>query len=286
VKFFEHPIQWYFNEILGIYYADKSDVLPETEIFELDALQKWNVKKDLMNIHSEEELKAYVNRGVKEGTLPLKSAGIAIVDELNEDIRALKTAFVAEAGDNSPGEVHVGLLLNDLRITGNIEDIYGQKYLTCRFSKRVKYMVRAMINMLLLKASDSINETVFLDDNGKAVELPVLTQSEAIERLRELISIFKKGVSEPLRFTPTAAELVKDSKAVENIFREEAAPSPFSKMPPDLYVKFLYDIDYFADFDIEHFSKMNFDESVYQKAHYDEIKDLGRLLNIIPANHE
>jgi len=44
------PVDWYFNYVLDIRYDEPEDILDETEIFELDNLQKWVVRKSLLRL--------------------------------------------------------------------------------------------------------------------------------------------------------------------------------------------------------------------------------------------
>ena len=49
VDFFKSPVKWYFNYILDIAYNEPEDILDETEIFELNNLQKKRLQVYLVN---------------------------------------------------------------------------------------------------------------------------------------------------------------------------------------------------------------------------------------------
>lgn len=285
VSFFEHPIQWYFNEVLGIYYDEEDDTLPETEIFELDGLQKWQVKNDLVFVNTGEEMESYILKGKMEGRLPLGNASRLAIDELEEEIKELRTKYRVLTENIAAQDVHVELNTGDLRITGIISDIYDGKYLSFSVSKTKetleKQKVRALINTLLLASGDYIRESAFLDHRGAETAIPVPGREEAVGKLKLLAGYLLLGTREPLKFTVGGAMKVRDTKKIENIFKDEAEPSDWSDLPPDMYVKFLYDNGYLEDFDVEHFNKHQFDTGVYDDPKYEEIRELARLLNII-----
>src|SRR3546814_93582 len=46
INFFKNPFEYYHNKVLNIYYREERVLLPETEHFELDGLQEWQIKQD------------------------------------------------------------------------------------------------------------------------------------------------------------------------------------------------------------------------------------------------
>src|SRR5690606_23926135 len=48
ISFFKNPFEHYHNNILNIYYRDEHVLLSDTEYFELDSLQEWKIKQNLL----------------------------------------------------------------------------------------------------------------------------------------------------------------------------------------------------------------------------------------------
>jgi exodeoxyribonuclease V gamma subunit len=83
-NFFKHPVKYFFNKRLQVYYRDEEERLPETEIFELGSLHEWKIKDDFLK--DDIELTEYIDRQKKQGNIPLANAGNVIVEELNHEM--------------------------------------------------------------------------------------------------------------------------------------------------------------------------------------------------------
>lgn len=289
VKFFEHPIEWYFNNILGIRYDEDEDTLPETELFELNHLQKWFIKNDLLKLQ-DGELESYIQKGIKEGKLPLKNLGKLTVDEVTEDISELKTRFHELTANHEEQNAVIDLKIENIRISGTIDGIYDRQYIAYAFSNRLKYKARANLNALILFAESRIVSADFIylkkgSDSKKppvliSETLPITNPDDAIKSITELLNYFKKGNLVPLIFSHDGLQNVLKSARVENIFEKEAEGDPFVKIPPDYYIKYLFERGCFTAFDVENFNRKNFDAGKYSEPEFDEIKAIAKLLNL------
>ena len=274
VKFFEHPIEWYFKTVLGIKFEDNSDTLPETELFGLDALQKWQIKNELLRL-KDSEVDSYISKSIKEGQLPLKNLGKLVVEEIGASIAGLKLQFNALIQNKEVQNIAIDLTIDNVRLTGTIEGVYGYEFVAFAFSDNLKYRVRAYLNTLLLCAADKIKSGVFLDKNGGVSNLPVFSPADALLKLTELLSFFRKGNLMPLKFTLDASDQVQQKAKTANIFKKEAEGVAYSSKPPNQYVAILLEEGCLKEFDVE-----RFDVSIYDNPHYDEIKEIAELLNL------
>ncbi len=267
VKFFEHPIEWYFNTVLGIKYEEDDDTLPETELFELDHLQKWMVKSDLLKV-SDGELEPYLQKGIKEGALPLRNLGKAVLDELFEETVAIRTIYQALTGGKDEQNIVVDLNIGSIRITGSINGVYEKRYIAYSLSKSPeKDRVRAYLKTLFLCAMDKISDAQLLGKDGDSMALPVFLPDEAKIKINELLAYLVKGRQSPLKFTLKAACPNKNSVCsigtVLEAFREEANGTYLSD--PNKYMQVLDQEGYFAGF---------------EEADLDELKIITGLLNL------
>ncbi len=295
VKFFENPIQWYFENILGIRYEEEEAALPESELFKLNSLDEWSLKQDLMEaVESDNE--ELLLRLKKEGKLPLKNLGTVTLEKIQDEIADLRMKY-GELRNGTEGRSHeVGLCVGSMRFTGTVNGIFGDRYIAYAFSDKPKYCVRAYLNALILFSLGIIRnaDLIYLKKSGKKDTPPVvkemnmdfIPEEEAWDRLASLLEFFLKGQEEPLKFTPAVGKSILRGENTENLFLAEADGNEYASMPPDRCIRNLYSEGYFSEFDIEDYKKLTFDRQVYEESRFDEIKKLASLLNITDDDHE
>jgi len=274
VKFFEAPIDWYFNKVLGIKYDDdEDDTLPETELFELDYLQQWKVKSKLLKF--EGEINDFIRSEIQQGNLPLKNLGHATVEELSEKIEPLKQKYLELTQGKKEESVAIDLTVDGFRITGIIEEVFGSEYISCNLSeskRKEKNLIRTYLRALLLYTSEKISKSIQVDIDGTEIPFPIKTRNEAIENLKSLVKFLKMGKESPLKFTLKAlrARRENDPVTIESVleqFKSEADGSPNSRppFPGNKYLQILFDENYFEEFTANDLEKL---------------KELARLLNL------
>ena len=263
VKFFEHPIEWYFKNVLGISYDDNEDTLPETELFELDNLQKWVIKNDLLTL-SEDKKKLYLQKGIKEGLLPLRNLGERYLEKLIDETAPVKSKYINLTKDQEEKNIHIALTIDDIRITGTIKNIYTRKYITCSFSKTPqKNLVRAYIRSLLLGAQNEIDSAILINNGGQILDVSHFPADVSKSKIKELLVFFKKGIQSPLKFTLKATQppnhnTVLSIGTVLDSFNSEAEGNRNIVPPvmPSWYMKTLIDQGYFINFTYSDFEEL------------------------------
>jgi len=283
VKFFEAPIDWHFNKVLGIKYdGDEDDTLPETELFELDALQKWHIKNKLLKYKgdSDQELTAFIQEHIKKGELPLKNIGRATVEKYLEEMELLRNRYTELTDGKNERSINIDLDVNDLRITGTIDGVWGEEYIhvsTSTSGSNEKYKSRAYLNALLLYAAGKITSArlLVLEKNGNTIKVIDLAIPEvepvcAKEKLVELVGYLKKGKSQPLIFTLNATKPPEVGQAISpesvlDALIAEAYGNQYANMPANKYVSNLLETGYF--------------ESI-SETDVDQIKKIAGLLNL------
>lgn len=265
VKFFEAPIDWYFNKVLGIKYdGDEDDTLPESELFDLDHLQQWQTKYKLLK--HEGEIGDFIRKEIKQGNLPLKNLGQATVDELSEKIQPLKDKFLKLTEGKNDESVAIDLTIDGYRITGIIEEVFENEYISSNLSeskRKEKNQIRTYLRSLLLYASGKISKSVQIDIDGTEIPFPVMSKEKATENLKSLIEFLKTGKQAPLKFTlkTLKAKRENDPVTIETVleqFKSEAEGSPNSRppYPPNKYMQLLLDENYFENFSDEDLDKL------------------------------
>ena len=266
VKFFEAPIDWYFNKVLGIKYdGDEDDTLQETEIFELDPLQQWKVKNELLKLKesSPEELDALLQKYIKHNKLPLKNLGRAILENLLEEIKPVKEKLKAETNNQDPESKLADIEIGNTRIRGEIENVFSGKFVSWAFSEGLKHELRGFLASLLLSVDNLISSSVHIKKDGNVKVIQIMTGDEPFDRLKKLLEYIEQGKKAPLKFSLDAAKAIKDQdindektlkKALE-AFRKEAYKL-YEDDTENKYTQVLFDEGYFDDFSKEDLKKI------------------------------
>lgn len=249
VKFFENPVAWYFNNILGIRYEETDDTLPETELITPDSLQKWQVKKDLAVIDGQYNLETYKEKCIKEGLLPLKSLGDLTFRQYNEEIAGIREVLRKLAEGTPERSVAIDLDVDGMRIAGPIPRVFGRAYIATALSRSPeKEWTRAFLHSLLLFAAGSIDRATMVRSDGTVQDLAYFSPRDAKERITGLLSFFRRGMDLPLKFSLTAAcppaKTPFNAEWVMKAFKQQAAGNDFG-LPPDPYMQVLMREGYF-----------------------------------------
>ena len=289
VKFFEAPIDWYFKKVLGINYdGEEDDTLPETELFELNKLQEWEIKNELLKLNEStaEELDALIQKYIKLGKLPLKNLGRAKLEKLPEDIEPVKERYLELTNGKEEKSVTIDLEVNGFRIHGTIQGIFGDEYIhisTSTSSSIEKHKVRAYLKALLLYAAGEIASARLLalekkGDNIKVFDLaiPKVEPGCAKEKLSKLMEYLVQGKQQPLIFSLKATKPPEGvqsitAESVLNALIAEARGNKYASMPPNKYVSSLLETGYF--------------ESTSEKD-LDQINEIAKLINLSQQENE
>jgi exodeoxyribonuclease V gamma subunit len=244
INFYKSPVKWYYQRTIGIYLEEKEENLPEEETSELDHLESWTLKKELMNADSgiHEEKDKIREQYVKSGRFPLATFSEILIDSLLEDIAQVKTGKDQQTAGLTEETLGNILTINDkIKITGTVGGIYGNNLIEYSLSKQaLKYKVETRIKYLFLTASGFELEARFIDRSGGLITFKPISTTEAVNVLAILAKYFLKGRQGMLRITLNAAENYLKNDNLEVIMSElikEANGNPNSNTFPDLYLK-------------------------------------------------
>jgi exodeoxyribonuclease V gamma subunit len=194
VRFFNNPFKTYYNKVLGIYYDNDQSLLSDTELFNLDNLQQWNLKQILLQASFNALLQEQL---VKTGQLPLKNMGSVVLKEIEKKVAPVRTLYKNYAGKEEEQTLHLEVLIGDNNLlTGTLRPVFNNNLLFVSWSKReIRYLVEAYIRTLAGTAAGLISGVSFLS-GGKNLEIfkgePIST-IEAKRRLAGLIDLYKEG---------------------------------------------------------------------------------------------
>jgi len=206
VNFLKDPFKYYYNNCLGIYYSDEEELLSDEELFDLDKLQQWGIKTQL--VESDELIKEDSTKRlalVEMGKLPLANPGKIIISEMDEEIETLRSTFLNQIDGKREEKVKIDFEIDEVRVYGQIDNIYGNDFIfnNLSISSEIKNKIEAYLCFLLLHKADKNKNLVFNYINGSffSISAGTITIEQRDEILRKLTAMLKVGSGNITPFT-------------------------------------------------------------------------------------
>lgn len=203
ISFFNNPFKYFYNKVLGIYYDDDELSLPETEVFDLNHLERWGLKNTLLKTEDFDS-DSFINKKKKTGSLPLKNMAVVVLEGVAEEIETMKELYQSLTSGFEPESKYIEFELEGTVFSGNINEIYNHQMVRYSISgNENKYRLSAYLEYLLMAASGGEVGLKFISKNEEKIyESKKIEREEAIERLSELLKIFKEGHERIIAFHP------------------------------------------------------------------------------------
>jgi len=209
ISFFHNPPKYFLNKRLNIYYKEEEENISESEPFDLDQLEKWVINNDLIYLPNEQQ-ENYIAQKKLSGKLPLANMGNVVVKKMAEELAEIKNIFQSNIADKKHQSIDIQITIDQSTIKGTIDEMYDRSLVCICNSKNIqKYIIRAYVKYLLLKASDIKAEMLFIWKGGEQAEVlaaDVMSQQEAINLLTELLQYFKSSNDDYFYFYPALAK--------------------------------------------------------------------------------
>jgi len=252
--FFAHPLEWYYQNILGIRYEDPRQPLPECEIFDLDNLQQWELKTFLTQtdpVGEQELIVAWTDQAMKEGNMPLARIKDLKVKEAQREIENLQKAWHELTGGKTKESCPLEVVAGNMMIKGTVANLFEGSLYDFTVSKNtLKHQVKTKIRHLALCACGFSGPAVFLDLQGKQYRMPAIEKNLAMEQLSRIMGLFRQGCEKRLPITLKAASVYSSGnpedrmKKVLKQLKTEAEGSYQSEADP--YVAIAWEEGVFA----------------------------------------
>ena len=196
IAFFKNPFKAFYKNTAGINYDDSpSEELEENELFELDHLDQWKLKNELLYL-TEEEKQDFIRRKVMTGELPLKNMAIAQTEGIEASISPAKEIVSEIISKNThPESIRIDLSLKSIILTGQIDQVFDNRMVFVCFSKgEFKYYLDATIRYLVARASGHQVQLLYVSNNQKQVfKAQDVDKKEALSILEQLAELFQSG---------------------------------------------------------------------------------------------
>ncbi|MBI3224374.1 MAG: exodeoxyribonuclease V subunit gamma [Mycolicibacterium cosmeticum] len=206
VNFFINPTGAFLRQRLGIVIPrteeDPGDALPLT----LDGLQKWEIGDRMLSaVLAGKDPQQIMRAEIRRGTLPPGELGRQIMSDVAAGVRVIATTAAEYVEGQVSDSVDVSLQLDDVRLRGTVNDLYGHVLLSASYSRlSPKHRISAWVRLLAIAAAtgESNWQAVTLGratDEDQAARRAVLdTPDDAAAILRALIDVRAAGLREAL----------------------------------------------------------------------------------------
>ncbi|MES2890743.1 MAG: exodeoxyribonuclease V subunit gamma [Bacteroidota bacterium] len=254
INFFKNPFKGYYNNVLKIYYREDDVLLEEEEVFELDHLQQWQLKNELLVLDEEPALELK-DKLVKTGRLPLRHMADVAIATVNTAVMRPRELLQSIVHNENATSLPIEIKLAGSTLKGTIKNIYGDRLLAISFSgNECKYLLEAYIRYLSLRAAGYGHRLFYIsakkDEIYPAVEI---STAEAKETLEALLNLYKEGHENILSFYPSFKQMPDDLDDVDLAGFQKMVDKELNnyKMPSnDPYILKEFGSGYFEELDI------------------------------------
>jgi exodeoxyribonuclease V gamma subunit len=202
VRFFTHPAKFLLKERLRIRFELDEDELESREPFELDGLEAWQLRQQLLEAHlsqrSDEGLKPIIQA---TGLLPQGFIGDAWFDKETEAVDEFITQLTPHLAAGVNESVTIDLNIDGFQLNGQLENVTEQGLLRYRLAKKKgKDVIAAWLDHLLLnivRPEGVTLQTRLVLQDDEMLFLPVQSPTHVLAKLLEY---YWQGCHQPLKF--------------------------------------------------------------------------------------
>jgi exodeoxyribonuclease V gamma subunit len=216
--FLRHPARYYLQQRLNVYFDSEEVELKDTETFEPDHLERFNMADQaLIAMINEQDLDQFRHAEMHSG----KMLGGAIGEfQLEREINRAKNIYAEVTGylnaPAAPLKTSVTIQSTDLQF--ELDSIYGDHIVNFRAGTlRARQLLDAWINHLaancVLKDINTVCIFKGKDDVAETLRLKPVHEQEASSHLEYLLSLYRQGNEVPLFLPPEASRfLVEETR--------------------------------------------------------------------------
>ena len=213
LRFYRQPAKYFLNRRLKVWFELDEAEIEDSEPFELDGLQHYQLKALLLDAHlAQGESEERRQRLQLSGLLPQGWFGSLLLDDLDAEMGKLAARLRPWVATNEADKqaVEVDIALAQGQLQGWIDTQQGRLLVIKPGSFNGKDLLLGWIQHLCLSLSDAPGDTLLFDAK-QSLRLPVLAADEARPRLAALVALWTLGMKRPLPFFPsTAWEWIKE----------------------------------------------------------------------------
>ncbi|MBI5584655.1 MAG: exodeoxyribonuclease V subunit gamma [Deltaproteobacteria bacterium] len=222
VDFFSNPARYLLRKRLGLFLEDQSALLEETEPFDLEGLELYQVQQEmadraLKGEALEDRLEGFRTRGL----LPQGTPGEVFFLEECRKARSFAAAVKAVTGNRTAETVTLDLELEGFQITGRLRGVFGNglvhhRYARMKWKDRFQLWIQHLL-FCLDREDPSCLSHLICQDQEKGYRY----EPDAAACLKNLLQLYGQGLRRPLPLFPRASwayvEALRAGKAAGRI---------------------------------------------------------------------
>ncbi len=213
VRFWQHPVRFFLEQRLGMRLIQYDGPLPESELFDHDNLQKYNLTRDIMTrLLANKDQGFLYDKYLNSATLPREPFASLVFDRANQEAAELLKELDGFLNNPVQPEI-INLEIAGITLNGELSSLYGTGRFYFRPAKlKSKDILSLWVQHLVLllcrpagvppvsrhRASDRL--ICFQEVDKPATEL------------EKLIDLFRRGLAEPLHFYPQTSLAFAEAK--------------------------------------------------------------------------
>lgn len=207
LRFYRQPARYFLNRRLKVWFELEEAAIEDSEPFELDGLQHYQLKALLLDAHlTEGDSEIRRERLQLTGLLPQGWFGSLLLEDLDGEMGKLAARLrpwvAANEADKQAVEIDIALTQGQLQ--GWVDTQKGRALVVKPGSFNGKDLLLAWIQHLCLSLSCAPGDTLLFDAK-QSLRLPRLAADEARPKLAALVALWTQGMKRPLPFFPSTA---------------------------------------------------------------------------------
>ncbi len=225
INFFKNPSRFFLKERLGVHLEEYDEALEESEPFELDPLQRYQLKQTMLSSALDESDHGYSLYNAS-GILPYGGFGEIIYKEQQEAVENFKDKLSPHIKASKFEDLEVDLKIADFTLQGWLSNITSEGRIRYRLAKykadsdHIPLSIEHLIFNALSPAHCEHSSTHIAEN--KTVTLPPINLAKA--KLEKLLNYYWQGLSMPLKFFPNSGyeyiEALNKNKSLEEALKK------------------------------------------------------------------
>jgi exodeoxyribonuclease V gamma subunit len=215
-RFFKNPVKYYLERKLLMKLPDELSV-DDQEPFTIDGLDAYRIKQELMDQNQEDRAQKIYQIRRAEGSIPFGVAGEFYFQKQMEKTDELIRAFASYIRSEKIGPLEVDDEIFGYRLVGTLADMATEFHLHFRPAKLKggDYLATWIDHLILnhLKPSAYPRQSVLIGEDGAFL---FGAMEDAEKQLKELMELFVRGHSRPLKLFARASFVYAESLRKQN----------------------------------------------------------------------
>ncbi|MRI34888.1 exodeoxyribonuclease V subunit gamma [Endozoicomonas sp. OPT23] len=203
LRFYRNPCQYFCNRRLKVFFEDYASQPEDTEPFEVDPLDSYQIRQSLTGLLlTEADVDEYSQRLNATGQLPHGAFGELLLDEQQQSVQPLasdvKSHLIASRDD-----IEVNLNIESIQLTGWLRQIYQSGPVRYRPARlKARDILYGWIEHLCYCAVTKKPGSTRLFALDKNAHFDPVDKDIALDHLTTLVKHYLDGMNEPLAFFP------------------------------------------------------------------------------------